>query len=275
MKNILKGCWVILLFVGTTVIAQNFQGKAVYQTKTTFDLKLDSTRVTPEQQKRIESRMKDMLENVYELDFNTSTSLYKKEEKLAQPGQSSVRGGFMGSLDSGALFKDTKAKTFIQAQDLMGKLFLVKDSLSQLEWEFKDDSKIIGKHLCFKATAKKEVSNNEFRFGRRGSQDDDKPKDSLKTIEVVAWYTPGIPVNHGPGEYWGLPGLILEINADKTQIVCTKIVINPKEKTEIKAPKKGTEVGQKKFEEIRTKKMKEMREMFNSRRRDGPGGRGH
>ena len=271
MKYLLKNYWLAIVFVGVSVNAQNFQGKAVYQTKTTFDLKLDSTRVTPEQQKRIEARMKDMLENVYELDFNTATSLYKKEEKLEQPGQGGGRG-FMASLDGGALFKDTKSKTFIQAQDLMGKLFLVKDSLTLLNWEFKDDSKMIGKHLCFKATAKKSVANNQFRFGRRGSQNDDKPKDSLKEIEVVAWYTPEIPVSHGPGEYWGLPGLILEINADKTQIVCTKIVINPKEKAEIKAPKKGTVVGQKEFDEIRTKKMKEMQEMFQGRRREGQGG---
>ena len=98
MRNIFKEYWLILLFVGVNLNAQNFQGKAVYQTKTTFDLKLDSTRVTPDQQKRIEARMKDMLENVYELDFDASTSLYKKEEKLEQPGQSGGRG-FMGSLD--------------------------------------------------------------------------------------------------------------------------------------------------------------------------------
>ncbi len=272
MKYLLKNYWLAIIFIGVSLNAQNFQGKAVYQTKTTFDLKLDSTQVTPEQQKRIEARMKDMLENVYELDFNTSTSLYKKEEKLAQPGQSGGRG-FMGSMDGGDLFKDTKSKTFTHAQDLMGKLFLVKDSLSQLDWQFKDDSKMIGKHLCFKATAKREVSNTEIRFGRRGSQNNDKPKDSLKEIEVVAWYTPEIPVSHGPGEYWGLPGLILEINADKTQIVCTKIVINPKEKAAIKAPKKGTVVGQEEFDKIRTKKTQEMQEMFNSRRRDGQGRR--
>jgi len=271
MKYLIKNYWLAIVFVGVSINAQNFQGKAVYQTKTTFDLKLDSTRVTPEQQKRIAARMKDMLENVYELDFNASTSLYKKEEKLAQPGQS---GGsrFMGSLDGGTLFKDTKSKTFVQEQDLMGKLFLVKDSLKMLNWEFKDDSKMIGKHLCFKATAKKTVANNQIRFGRRASQNDDKPKDSLKIIEVVAWYTPEIPVSHGPSQYWGLPGLILEINADNSQIVCTKIIINPKEKAAIKAPKKGTEVGQQEFEEIRTKKMKEMREMYGgSRQRNNQG----
>ena len=33
-----------------------------------------------------------------------------------------------------------------------------------------------------------------------------------KTIEVTAWYTPEIPINQGPADYWGLPGLILEVN---------------------------------------------------------------
>ena len=55
-----------------------------------------------------------------------------------------------------------------------------------------------------------------------------------KTDEVTAWYTPQIPVSQGPGEFWGLPGLILEINDDKTTILCTKIVMNPNDKSKIK-----------------------------------------
>ena len=119
MKYLLKNYWLAIVFVGVSINAQNFQGKAIYQTKTTFDLKLDSTRVTPEQQKRIKERMTDMLENVYELDFNASTSLYKKEETLAQPGQGGRGRGFMGSFDGGDLYKDTKSKTFVQAQDCL------------------------------------------------------------------------------------------------------------------------------------------------------------
>jgi GLPGLI family protein len=51
-----------------------------------------------------------------------------------------------------------------------------------------------------------------------------------KDVTITAWYTPEIPVNQGPENYWGLPGLILEINDGKTVILCSKIVLNPKEK---------------------------------------------
>ena len=93
-----------------------------------------------------------------------------------------------------------------------------------------------------------------------------------KTIEVVAWYTPQVPINQGPDDYWGLPGLILEINADRTTILCTKIVMNPDEKEDIEKPKKGDEVTKAEYNDIITKKMQEMREMYG--RRGNRGGRG-
>ena len=93
-----------------------------------------------------------------------------------------------------------------------------------------------------------------------------------KTIEVVAWYTPQVPINQGPDDYWGLPGLILEINADRMTILCTKIVMNPEEKEEIEKPKKGDEVTKAEYNEIITKKMQEMREMYGGRRGSRSGG---
>jgi GLPGLI family protein len=81
-----------------------------------------------------------------------------------------------------------------------------------------------------------------------------------KEITITAWYTPEIPVNQGPEGYWGLPGLILEVNDGKTTIFVQKC-LNPKDKVEIKAPNNGKEVSQKEYDEIVTKKMEEFREM--------------
>ena len=88
-----------------------------------------------------------------------------------------------------------------------------------------------------------------------------------KENTITAWYCPEIPVNQGPENYWGLPGLILEVNDGKTVILCSKLVLNSKEKVEIKPASKGKVVTQKEYDETVKKKMEEMREM-NS----GPGG---
>ena len=135
----------------------------------------------------------------------------------------------------------------------------------------------------FKATAVVERPiRREFQFGRRNNTEEDraaqekkeKEQENMKElITVVAWYTLDIPVSNGPGNYWGLPGLILEISDDNTQILCTKIVMNPKEKAELKEPTKGKIVTQEEYDAIIEEKTKEMRErMQNERQKSGGGG---
>ena len=94
----------------------------------------------------------------------------------------------------------------------------------------------------------------------------------MEDVIVTAWYTLDIPVSHGPGNYWGLPGLILEVAYGNTNILCTKIIMNPKNKIEINEPKKGKVVTQKEYDIIIEKKMKEMRERFRNEREKSGGG---
>jgi len=125
----------------------------------------------------------------------------------------------------------------------------------------------------------KEVAEKIVKEDEKATDAENKAKDFMseievpKEIEVTAWYTMQIPVNQGPGEYWGLPGLILEVNAGRTTLLCSKIVMNPAEKTEIKKPVKGKEVTKKEYNDIIKKKMEEMREMYGGRNRRGKGGR--
>ena len=55
----------------------------------------------------------------------------------------------------------------------------------------------------------------------------------METITITVWYTPQIPVNTGPGNYQGLPGLILEVNDGTETVICSKIVLNPKDEVNI------------------------------------------
>ncbi|GAB4155889.1 MAG: GLPGLI family protein [Winogradskyella sp.] len=279
---------VLLCFCTISFAQQNFQGKAYYMSKTTMDLdQWGGREMSTEQKKRIQERMKSFLEKEYILTFNKEESIYKEDEKLEAPGSGRGWGGFASSFTGGPKYKNVKTKELVQDQEFFGKQFLIKDELKSLEWKMGTETKQIGQYTCFKATATKTVDEFDWRsMRRRNDRDDDKKEgekknDSIqkdkdpmseievpKTIEVVAWYTPQVPINQGPDDYWGLPGLILEVNADRTTILCTKIIMNPEEKEDIEKPKKGDEVTKAEYNEIITKKMQEMREMYGGRRGD-------
>jgi GLPGLI family protein len=184
---------------------------------------------------------------------------------------------FMGG--GGTYYKNVKEKTFSIDKEFMGKEFLIKDVLPQLEWKMESETKQVGGYTCYKATATKAASNSDYRNLRAKADEKTDEKKAEKKAEkeqatnfmegfevpkevvITAWYTPEIPVNQGPEGYWGLPGLILEVNDGKTIILCTKVVMNIKEKAEIKAPTTGKVVTQKEYDEIFIAKNKEMEEM--------------
>lgn len=284
---------ILTLLFTSLFYAQEFQGQAVYESKTTvdFDNFGRGGQLSEQQKKMIAERMKSMFEKTYILTFNRSESLYKEEEKLEAPGMGGGRfGGMMGSFTSGPQYKNVKDGQLLQEQEFFGKQFLIVDDLPKLEWKMENETKKIGDYTCFKATAVKTVDEMDFRSMRRRGPDREESKEGEKTtdsttnkpveeievpkeIVVTAWYTPQIPVNQGPGEYWGLPGLILEVNADRTTILCSKIVLNPEDKETIKKPSKGKEVTKAEYNQIVKDKMEEMREMYGRRGRGGRGRR--
>jgi GLPGLI family protein len=284
----------ILLF-SICGIAQNISGKAYYQSKTSIDMENFGSREMSEDMKRqITERMKSMLEKTYILTFNANESIYKEEEKLEAGGGSRGFGMMMGSFSAGKQYKNLADNQILEEREFFGKQFLINDTITNLKWTVSKESKQIGKYFAIKATAMKQVDPNDFSMARRRNRDQDEKekkegeevKDSTSTnidpfdeIEVpkemlvTAWFTPQIPVKNGPGEYAGLPGLILEMSIDRTTILCSKIVLNPKEADKIEAPDKGKEVTREEYNKIVKEKMDEMRENF--RGRGGRRGGGH
>jgi GLPGLI family protein len=282
--NFLKGVfsYSILLISIYSFAQQDFQGKAYYKSKTSIDMSnFGRPDMNEDQKKRMADRMKDMFEKTFILTFNQVESIYKEEEKLESPGQGGGRfGSMMSGATNGNIYKNVKELQLLIERELFGKQFLIKEELEMLEWKMGSETKQIGQYMCFKATALKE--DTAFKFGNFGpppatpkdstsSKSPEIKKEEPKFVEVVAWYTMQIPVNQGPGNYWGLPGLILELSSDRTTILCSKIVLNPDDKEKIKAPTKGKEITEKEYDVLMKNKMEEMRENF---RRGGgrPGG---
>ena len=263
---------VLVICLSTTSFAQDFQGKAYYQTKTTIDMSRfggGGQQPSPEQMKRIQERMKSFLEKKYTLVFNREESIYKEEEKLEAQGGRGGFGGFTSSLTSGPKYKNIKSKVILIDQEFFGKQFLIKDDLNPIEWVMGKESKQIGQYMVFKATATVPDTSFDISSFRRpnGGEDNKEEEKQERTVDVVAWYTLQVPVNQGPDNYWGLPGLILEVNAGDTTILCTKIVMNSKDKDNIDKPAKGDVVTQEEYTKITTQKMEEMRSNWRGRGR--------
>lgn len=290
---------ILLLFTllfGTNIKAQDFQGQAYYFSKTTMDMSRwdRGGKMSEAQKKQMEARMKPWLEKTYILTFNKEESIFKEDEKLEGGPGGRAPSMWGSSFSAGLQYKNIKEKIFLQDQEFFGKQFLITEQMTPYAWKMGSETKKIGQYTCYKATTTRPSSELNFTSTNRRDREkkkEEKKKDSINVaskaldteavvakaeieekeemVEVIAWYSPMIPVSQGPTEYWGLPGLILELSAGNTTMLCSKIVMNPEEKIEIKRPTKGEVVTKKEYNEIITGKMQEMRD----NRGRGSGGR--
>lgn len=292
MKYFLCLCVCIIGF-GFFGRSQDFQGMAIYQSKTTLNGDFGPPDMPESRRQELRQRLQKDLEKSYELSFDRTASLYLEQEKLEAP---EAGGGFrvrMGmNMGGGTYYKNVAQGYYVHQMETMGKNFLIKDSLAQWHWTLGSETKKIGNYTCYKATAVKAVDSTDFDNMRRMfrpnrnrepstkdtvARDSTKGNSLLSRIEapketvITAWFAPEIPIGQGPGPYWGLPGLILEVNDGRTAILCSKIVLNAEVKKKIEAPSKGKEVGQKEYDQMVMERMKEMSERFRNGNRRGGG----
>lgn len=268
MININKFIFSILTFLLISSASENsiqdFQGKAYYFSKSTLNLGSWGARMSEAQKKQMQSRLKNRLEKTFILSFNKDESIFEEEEKV--DAISGATDSWGSNFSRGKQYKNVKENKLIQAQEFYGKRFLVKDELQSIKWNMETESKQVGNYLCFKATAvvpEKELSWYDFSWS---DLNDDKDNPEVKLTQIEAWYTLQIPLKQGPAEYWGLPGLILEVSAGKTTMLCSQVIINPKDKIEIKTPDKGKEITKLDYSNTIQSKMLEMRNNRGRRR---------
>jgi len=272
MKSLLQKFSIVVLFLlfssYSPVNNQDFQGQAYYFSKSKMELGNWGARLNEAQKKQIEARLKNRLEKTYVLTFNRTESIFKEEDKL--DAMSGATDSWGKNFTPGDQYKNVKTNSQVQNQEFYGKKFLVTDELQPIEWTMGSETKQIGNYLCNKATAlipTNDLTWYEFSWSKLSDSDSSENADNDETkytevemTQVEAWYTLQIPVRHGPLEYWGLPGLILEVSAGNTTMLCSKIVMNPEEKIEIEAPDKGKIVTKQEYQETVATKMKEFRD---------------
>ena len=262
----------VLLFVTSLSYSQEFQGKAYYFSKTIFsdDLKEENSeskkKVDPAFEKALQEALKEASEKSYLLTFNKSECIYEQEQQLEKPKAASGEMQISVSISSseGRKYINAKNKTSSIEDAILGKEFIIVENIEKPDWKLVDETKKIGDYTCFKAKLTIPVSDKQKKEYEEFLKKEEIKSSLFKMEEpkekiITAWYTPEIPVSFGPNNYWGLPGLILEINEPETIILCSKVVLNNKGTT-IKIPNKGQKVSQKEFDAIQKKKYDSMKD---------------
>ena len=261
----------LLLFLGIglqAAFAQGFTGRAYYKSSSNFTIKMDSTKMAPEQMAQIQASLKKQMEQNYILSFNQTESTWKKEESLGGgPATASAGGAVFMVATSGegsTLYKNIADQSFLEEQDMMGKAYLVKDMLEPVEWELSNETKKVGNYTVQKASYTRIVDSKRFSTGMTEMEN---VKD---TLQVTVWFTPEIPVAHGPENFFGLPGLILEVQNQGRTLICEKIELNPSaDPVVIERPSKGKEITQAEFRTVQEEGMKQMMNRYQGKPGEG------
>ena len=264
--TLIAGLMVVALL---TLNAQNFQGVATYQSARKVNgLKMKMEGMTPQMEAQIAEQLKKQFQKEYELKFNLTESVWKEAESLEGGPATASAGGMRFVVATGGgdiTYKNTAENLYMQEREIFSKPFLVKDELLPREWEMTKESKKIGNYTAYKAIYTDVRERRVISFSSTDEEDGEgESKVQTDTIKVEAWYTPDIPVSQGPEEYWGLPGLIMEVNDGTTTYICTKVVLNPEDGVKIKRPSKGKKVTREELKVEMDAKSQEMMKKYSN-----------
>ncbi len=263
MKNILIKSMFFLILLINVAKAQDFQGRAIYVSKQLNNVVFHVEGMSEEKAKELNEKMSKMFEKTFILNFNKIESIYQQEQKLQESGSGNVN---FGTDIEGELYKNIQTKRYLKAEEFANKNYLISDTLKNYNWELKQETKKIGDYICYKAVSIIKVTKKELEEYEAEKEKQTNNKTSFLNLEkpeneiITVWYNPEIPVSQGPNKYWGLPGLIMEVNQKNLILLCSKVVLNPKNKKIIKAPKKGRVISQNAYDLMEEEQLNKLKD---------------
>lgn len=223
-----------------TLFAQQTEGEITYTE--TVKLQLDfGDGPEAEEMKKIIPPTQSFPKTLF---FNANESLYQDKQGMEDEGDTEVSGGSGGAnftmkiqRPDNKFYRNMAEGTTLEYREFFGRNFLISDKAKSPSWKITGEQKKLLGYVCQKATVQLDSATN-----------------------LVAWFTPQIPVSTGPGINAGLPGLILELamNGDQRTIVATQIEFKSLPKDALVKPSKGKEMTAEEFKKIEAEKMKEM-----------------
>lgn len=214
-KNTIQFLWLFILLAAPTM-AQVSEG-VIHFTRTSRWTKIQSSLTFLSKQER--EKMAYMYEGRDEwkeymlLYFNTTSTKYVNDEERNQENNR----GYSWRKETFMVKRDFAQNTETELFEQEGKTYVLDDSLALPKWRILNELKDVAGHICMKA-----ITN-----------------DPVKKQKVIAWFAQDMPHNGGPERYYGLPGMILELDINDGAVVISAEKIEAKKLTnELDLPKK-------------------------------------
>ena len=145
--------------------------------------------------------------------FTPNQTKYEDSEERAEKDDE----GYSWRKDVYSIRRDFSTGKAIDMIQMLGKVYVVEDSIRPQNWKILNDIKEVAGHICMDAFW----------------------TDTLKQQKVLAWFAMDMPVSGGPERFCGLPGMILEVDVNDGGMLITADKIEMKAlTTEMDFPKK-------------------------------------
>lgn len=173
--------------------------------------------------------------NAHILYFNANESKYEDSDEKVDKDDDN----YNWRKTTYTIYRNFEKNTMNDAIEMLGKVYLLEDSINVISWKIGNDLKEVAGHICMNAFT----------------------EDKSKFQKITAWYALDIPVKAGPERFNGLPGLILELDInDGGATYVAQSVVTKKLTNELELPKKmkGKKVNNYGYREVLEKHIENM-----------------
>lgn len=157
--------------------------------------------------------------------------------------QTSADGSYTWVPDAFIVTRDLTNQTIFEIEETLGKKYLISGPMQAPAWKIGSEIKEVLGYMCMKATM----------------------HDPVKDMDWEAWFSFDIPVSVGPDWYYGLPGVILEMNSTNGVVNIVATSVNLEETTIPELPKKlkGKEITRTELDQMLVQYIKQQEEIHN------------
>lgn len=244
-----------LIFLSlTSLTGQNLSGEVTYKVDPPENINQfeDTTGLNPNHKKVALSEYNKIKKTApyltYTLTFNSKEALFERPSSMAVDNGMDLDnaaqfigayGTYYMNLEEGFNLHQFEAST--KFKELGNeKYWLIETEMDsiELDWDIQEETKEIQGYSCKKATAR---PHDTHGFGSTTI---------YKQTTLTAWFCPDIPVQLGPKDVFGLPGMILELEYNHYTFYPDDIKLSNKTNKKVAQPSEGKKITRAEYQKV-------------------------